>query len=327
MSSARQSEMAAAIAAVTRATGVCQTVQRQMVDAQTIAKKDRSPVTVADFASQAIICATLAEAFPSDAVVGEEDAAVLREDEQVQVRQTVVRYATDGLGKQASADEVLAWIDRGASVGDEERYWTVDPIDGTKGFLRGEQYAVALALLEAGQIVLGVLGCPNMPFGNGTGLIVAAMKGCGARALPLDGTWDRGEPIHVSATADVAAARFCESVESGHSDQSASAQIAKALGITDAPLRMDSQAKYAAVAQGQAQIYLRLPTRADYRECIWDHAAGVLIVEEAGGRITDVDGKVLDFKHGRKLEANRGIIGTNGPIHDAVLKAVTEALA
>jgi HAL2 family 3'(2'),5'-bisphosphate nucleotidase len=327
MSCARQAEMAAAIEAVTRATGVCQTVQRQMVDAQTIAKKDRSPVTVADFASQAIICATLAEAFPSDAVVGEEDAAVLREDGQAKVRQTVVRYAADGLGKQASADEVLGWIDRGASVGDEERYWTVDPIDGTKGFLRGEQYAVALALLEAGQIVLGVLGCPNMPFGNGTGLILAATKGCGARALPLDGTWDSGEPIHVSATSDVAAARFCESVESGHSNQSASAQIAKALGITHEPLRIDSQAKYAAVAQGQAQIYLRLPTRADYRECIWDHAAGVLIVEQAGGRITDVDGKVLDFTHGRKLEANRGIIGTNGPIHDAVLEAVAKTLA
>ena len=324
----RDRELAAAIEAVRRASGVCRTVQRQMVDAQTIQKKDRSPVTVADFASQAIVCAVLAEAFPDDAVVGEEDAAVLRDDDQVTVRQTVTRYTGEGLGKQVEESDVLAWIDRGGSRGLRQRFWTVDPIDGTKGFLRGGQYAVALALLEEGRVVLGVLGCPNLPCGEGTGVLLAAAEGAGARAVALeDGGWADAAPIRVSDTADTADCRFCESVESGHSNQTASARIAAALGITREPLRIDSQAKYATVAQGQAQIYLRLPTRVDYRECIWDHAAGMIAVREAGGRITDIHGKPLDYTHGRKLEANRGIIGTNGPIHDAVLAAVTEALA
>ena len=87
---------------------------------------------------------------------------------------------------------------------------------------------------------------------------------------------------------------------------------------------MDSQAKYAVVARGEADIYLRLPTRADYREKIWDHAAGALIVAEAGGTVTDIHGRPLEFHHGRELAANRGVIVTNGRLHDRVLEAIRE---
>src|SRR5439155_19463982 len=97
-------------------------------------------------------------------------------------------------------------------------------------------------------------------------------------------------------------------------------------GIVTPPLRLDSQAKYATVARGDASIYLRLPTRQDYREKIWDHAAGLIIVEEAGGRVSDVRGAALDFSRGRRLEANAGVIATNGHIHDRVVAAVTRAL-
>ena len=57
----------------------------------------------------------------------------------------------------------------------------------------------------------------------------------------------------------------------------------------------------------------------DYREKIWDHAAGVLIVEEAGGIISDIMGKQLDFSQGKTLKNNRGVIGSNGQYHDMVL--------
>ena len=121
-----------------------------------------------------------------------------------------------------------------------------------------------------------------------------------------------------------AEARFCESVEPGHSDQEESAAIARLLGITAEPYRIDSQCKYATVARNDASIYLRMPTRADYREKIWDHAAGKLIVEAAGGRVTDMHGRPLDFTHGRTLEQNRGIVATCGAIHDAVLEAIRQ---
>jgi 3'(2'), 5'-bisphosphate nucleotidase len=87
---------------------------------------------------------------------------------------------------------------------------------------------------------------------------------------------------------------------------------------------MDSQAKYAVLARGDASLYLRLPSPAtpDYRERIWDHAAGSIIIEEAGGRVTDAYGSDLDFSQGSRLEKNRGIVATNGLLHDAVLIAV-----
>ena len=101
--------------------------------------------------------------------------------------------------------------------------------------------------------------------------------------------------------------------------------ISSSLGIQREPVRLDSQAKYAVVARGEGDLYLRLPTRADYREKIWDHAGGVLVVEEAGGRVSDIDGKPLDFTQGRELSANRGVVVTNGKLHDDVLKAIRES--
>jgi 3'(2'), 5'-bisphosphate nucleotidase len=122
----------------------------------------------------------------------------------------------------------------------------------------------------------------------------------------------------------VTEARFCESVESGHSDQDESARIAALLGITSEPFRIDSQCKYATVARGDASIYLRMPTRADYREKIWDHAGGKLIVEAAGGTVTDINGRPLDFSHGRTLQENRGIVATSGNIHARVIDAIRQ---
>jgi 3'(2'), 5'-bisphosphate nucleotidase len=126
----------------------------------------------------------------------------------------------------------------------------------------------------------------------------------------------------VAAPASLADARLVESVESGHSNQDDSAQISALLGIETPPYRIDSQCKYGAVARGDASMYLRLPTRADYREKVWDHAAGKFVVEQAGGRVTDIDGAPLDFSHGRLLEANRGVIATDGRFHDEVVVAV-----
>ncbi|MEZ6046645.1 MAG: inositol monophosphatase family protein [Planctomycetaceae bacterium] len=118
---------------------------------------------------------------------------------------------------------------------------------------------------------------------------------------------------------------MCESVESGHSAHGLSARVAEALGIQNEPVRLDSQAKYAVVARGEADIYLRLPTRPGYREKIWDHAGGVLLVEEAGGTVSDVTGAPLEFTHGHQLEQNLGVIVTNGKLQEAVVSRVVEA--
>ena len=203
----------------------------------------------------------------------------------------------------------------------------MDPIDGTKGFLRGEQYAVALALLIDGEVVVAALGCPNLKVdpddpGSATGAVFSAVRGGGATMTPLDGD-AAPTPVRVNPNQDPGQARFVESVEKGHSSHSRSSRIAQAAGITQEPVRLDSQAKYAVVARGEADVYLRL-ARADYREKIWDHAAGFLVCSEAGGVASDLAGNPLDFGQGRRLENNRGVIVTNGALHQRVLGAVQQ---
>jgi len=321
-------ELEHAVAAVRTAAAVCREVQQSRAGAASLEKRDRSPVTEADFASQALVCAALQDTSRVKAVVGEEDAADLRAPRTAALRDRVVEHVRARRGRAVSEDQVLAWIEGGGITPDASTllYWTLDPIDGTKGFLRGEHYAIALALVRHGEVVLGVLGCPSLEGPDGQpGAILAAVRGQGATELALAGDGlDGRRPIRVSSVTRAADAPFCESVESGHSNQERSAKIAARLGIRGDPVRLDGQTKYAIVARGEVSTYLRLPTREDYREKIWDHAAGTIVVQEAGGRVTDTLGRPLDFCWGRHLEFNRGIVATNGRVHDEVLRAVGE---
>jgi 3'(2'), 5'-bisphosphate nucleotidase len=313
--------LTAMIDAVRAASRICRAVQADRVSAGTLRKDDRSPVTVADFASQAIVAARLRDAHPGTPLVAEEDSSDLRLDANAAVRAAVADRVRS---EWPDADEtaVLEAIDRGGAD-PSERFFVLDPIDGTKGFLRGDQYAVALGLIEDGEVVAGVLGGPNLPLGNGTGCVFAAVRADGAAVLPLDDTTAPPAAIRVSAESDPARARFCESVEKAHTKKGRSAEVARLLGVAAEPVAIDSQCKYALVARGDAELYLRLPSSEEYRERIWDHAAGLLVVEEAGGRVTDIHGRPLDFRHGRRLEENRGVVASNGTIHDAVIAAIS----
>lgn len=311
-----------AMSAVFRASQLCQQVQADMVTADAVEKADRSPVTVADLGSQALICHAIGEAFPNDTIVAEEDSQTLQENPQLMQR--VTGYVSNFAAEISSAQMVCDWIDRGnGKVG--ERFWTLDPIDGTKGFLRGDQYAIALALIVDGEVKLGVLGCPNLPHKLDDsqarhGCLFVAERGEGTRMLSLDG--QSSEQIRISQ----ATPRFAESVESTHSDLEAHAQIAQQVGISEPPIQMDGQGKYGVLARGEASVYIRLPNPAtpDYRECIWDHAAGLIVVEEAGGMVTDIDGRALDFLQGRRMATNRGILATNGELHPQLLACIRQ---
>ncbi|MEB3273493.1 MAG: 3'(2'),5'-bisphosphate nucleotidase [Prochlorothrix sp.] len=319
---AYDTEKQVALEAVLAAAQLCNQVRQEIVP-EAMEKNDRSPVTVADFGSQAVICRALKAAFPHDPIVGEEDSADLRSPEQADRLQQVTRYV-QGVVPEATPEQVADWIDGGnGSVAD--RYWTLDPIDGTKGFLRGDQYAVALALVEKGEVKLGILGCPALSFagsGQEPGLVFVAVRGEGAVMMSLQG--ENPQPIQVVSEGQIDRFRFVESVESGHGDQSRQSAVAQAAGITQESIRMDSQAKYAAVAAGQAALYLRLPSpkTPDYREKIWDHAAGVIVIEEAGGTVTDIHGQPLDFSLGSKLVKNQGVVASNGAMHGAAIAAL-----
>lgn len=321
-------ELKTGLAAVRQAAAVCQSVQ-ETIAADALEKKDKSPVTIADFASQALICRTLQQQFPDDPVIGEEGAAELRTAAGADFLEQITTQCQT-VGVKASGEEICDWIDRGDLQEYRDRFWTLDPIDGTKGFLRKDQYAISLSLIVNGKIQIGILGCPNMPldFTNpqaGKGILAWAVRGSGSFAQPLDRPEAAVSELNVSATRESAEARFCESVESGHSSHSWSGQIADRLGISKDPFRIDSQCKYLAVAMGEADIYLRLPTRKGYQEKIWDHAGGILVVEEAGGTVTDIHGKPPEFNHGASLAANEGMVVTNGQFHEQVVEAVQQA--
>jgi 3'(2'), 5'-bisphosphate nucleotidase len=316
-----RAELAIALDAVRQAAVACTRVQDTLISAETLEKKDKSPVTIGDFAAQALVGDALLGASKVRAMIGEESADELRANDDL--RRRVVELVAH-VRPEMSESRVLEGIELGAAdpAATGGTHWTLDPIDGTKGFLRREQYAIALALIVDGAVVLAVLGCPRLDGPDGSrGGLFHATRGQGAFSLPLAGG-DVATRIHVDAVTSPAEARFCESVEAGHSDQRWSVSVAGSLGITADAVRMDSQAKYAALARGDASIYLRLPTRRGYEERIWDHAAGALVVEEAGGRVTDIDGKPLDFSLGKTLAANRGVIASNGAFHDEIVEAV-----
>ena len=316
-----------AIAAVTQAAALCRAVQEDMATIEAIEKGDRSPVTVADFGSQALVCQRLTAAFPQDAIVAEEDSTELRKRENASklalVTQYVKRFRSD-----ASPQQVCHWIDAGKGTV-ARRFWTLDPIDGTKGFLRSEQYAIALALIEQGQVAVAVLACPALPVDmndpdSKRGVSFLAVRGEGAAMAPLGST--SFVPIHVTQESDASQLRFVESVEVEHGDSPLQKAVARAVQVTSPPLRMDSQAKYGAVARGDAALYLRFPSpkHPHYCEKIWDHAAGVLVVEEAGGLVTDMRGQPLDLASNHTMGRNRGVVVSNGTLHEAVLEALAQ---
>jgi 3'(2'), 5'-bisphosphate nucleotidase len=320
-----------AIEAVRVAGFACARIQHAMTDQMKVDKQDKSPVTIADFAAQALVCRALHEAQSGMPVVGEEGTAMLRMAEQSELRKEIARQIGLSLNQEVSEEQALRWIDMGAHdarkvngpVG-EKVFWTLDPIDGTRGFIRGEQYAVCLGLIAGREPVLGAMACPNLEMLGVKGVLVFALKDKGAWMVPMDGSVpvDKAVKLTASGVTDPKDAVLVRGVETGHSDLPRSEAIAQKLGLTAQAMAVDSQAKYALVAAGVASIYLRLPKSAEYHENIWDHAAGALLVGEAGGKVTDIAGKQLDFSRGSTLMGNRGVIAAARGIFPAVLGAV-----
>jgi 3'(2'), 5'-bisphosphate nucleotidase len=303
-----------ALDAVRRATNVCVSVQQQLTGASGISKGDASPVTAADLAAQAIVSDCLWRTWPRARIVAEEDSSQIRAD--AELRRLVARLAN--VGDEA---HVVALLEQRSAVSatgasDEPFYWVLDPVDGTKGFLRGDQFAVCLALMDGRthRPVLAVLSCPKW---TADGLLLVAERGRGTTSEPL------GAVVRVNSVVDAEQLLVTQSLDSSTRNVDEISAVLAQLGVQRATLPIDSATKYALVATGHASMYLRMPNRADYFEKVWDHAAGVLVLEEAGGVVTDINGAPLDFSHGRTLAKNRGILATNGAdLHQRALAAI-----
>ena len=332
--------LAHARAAVEDASFVCRHIQRRLDALRAMTKDDASPVTIADFASQAIVARALSRAgILLGGLIAEESADFLKQPEHAaHLHACVAALRDSGVWPQATAEEVIAMVDLGAADPAALRSptggWTLDPVDGTKGFLRGEQYCVSLAMIRGGQVIHGLLGCPNLPHAPVAHARADSPRGCIFLATYGQGTSMMllGDESH--ATGQIArhdlgpadAARLSESVETSHTRQDVAAQIMQLAGPVGPPVQMDSQCKYALLARGDADVYLRFPSTRGYIERIWDHAAGKLIAEEAGCIVTDIRGKPLDFSRGRGLEHNEGILGAPPSLHARLLRAVAQVI-
>ncbi|KAG1365295.1 PAP-specific phosphatase HAL2-like [Cocos nucifera] len=364
-------ELDVAVRVVQMACSLCQRVQSELVGRkqdEIESKDDDSPVTVADWGVQATVSWVLLQCFGIEnvSIAAEEDVQTLSTKDNTALIESVVNtvnvclaeaptFGLEGPEKALGIEEVLEAISRcNSNGGPKGRFWVLDPVDGTLGFVRGDQYAVALALIEDGEVILGVLGCPNYPMNKAwlnyhqryyrlmsklspptsgswnKGCVMYAQKGSGeAWMQPLIHDYGKfdwqncARKIQVSSVSDPSFATFCEPVERTNSSHSFTAGLAHSVGVRKQPLRVYSMVKYAAIARGDAEIFMKF-ARAGYKEKIWDHAAGVVIIQEAGGVVTDAGGRPLDFSRGIHLGGlDRGIIACSGALlHEKIIEAV-----
>jgi len=345
-----------------------------------LTKQDTSPVTVADFGVQALVTMYLREHAPLDTggaagtdfrLVAEEDADALAHDPALlrTVTGLVNKYYPSGKPSGEKKPprwqeaDVLDALSRGGDCGGAGSFWFLDPIDGTRGFVRGGHYAIGLGRVDDGVPTLAAVACPTLPPISGSlgeegvveeapgpggadhGYVFGATCDAPALMMPLADTdemqaWDR--PLetewegHMALVAPEVAAgggRASLLVAESFAGRLCAAQFrcfgaAEGASSPAAFLRLDSMAKYCLVARGDADAYVRAPFDGEKRERIWDHA-GALVVTAAGGRVSDFLGRPLDFSRGRGLEANLGVLATSGVapqgLHDEMLACAPEA--
>jgi 3'(2'), 5'-bisphosphate nucleotidase len=346
-----QPELDVAVSAVHRASYLTLYFQSKLQNrTDVISKSDDTPVTLADLATQALIIDQLMQAFPNDRFIAEEDSSVIQTD--AALCNDIINLLSAVDGSFWTKERLCQTIDEGnANSTKTGRVWVLDPIDGTKGFIRGEHFCIALALLEDGIPVLSAMGCPNLSLDNvmagknieaiapdeyigdhkvyrkskDSGSIFFAVNNQGAYVRSLTMPLGAAVDVQVSSITSFPDATLCESAEASFGSREITSHVKNLLGIRKDYLRLDGQCKLCLVGAGAAESNLRLPPK-HYLERIWDQAPGYHYIKEAGGQVTDSDGKDLDFSHGRYLSANApGIIASNGLLHQQIIQAVKSA--
>jgi len=219
------------------------------------AKQDSSPVTEADRAAELIILAALARAAPGVPVIAEE---------------------------QVAAGHIPAH---------EDTYFLVDPLDGTKEFVRGgDDYTVNIGLIQNGGPRLGVVFAPA------TGRLHAGSVGSGA--------WVEGANGREEIRTRPKVGRLIAVASRSHLNQATVDYLQQAVGECEY-VAIGSSLKFCLVAEGQADIYPRASPTSE-----WDTAAGHAILLAAGGLVDGPDGGTL--RYGKRAFLNRAFVATSG---------------
>ena len=196
-----------------------------------------------------------------------------------------------------------------ASASTSSRLWIVDPIDGTRGFAKKNgEFSIMIGLVENGSVILGAVYEP------GIDRLTYAVKNSGCFCVTKGGARNQ---VYVTMTESLK-----ESTMSISRSQKAEGRqkLLDAFGTKDTVETYSAGIKLAQVARGETDVYL-----GDYLTLKdWDVCAGHILVEEAGGRVTNVDGLPIQYEGTGKSLKGRGILATNGRIHDACLAVLKE---
>ena len=296
-------------------------------------KRDFSPVTLADFGSQVIVSNWLNINFRGEPLIAEESLKSLPEDNRDNFIEHLIDVLKPFLG-ELNRQNIMDYLDMNCSFTKEKSYWVLDPLDGTKGFLRGDQYAISLGHVNEGFIDVGILACPRLRlssfWGMGNridkGYTFFAQKRQGAWMQPLDLS-EEAIPIHVSECKEPQNAVLLRSYESKHTDLKRTTVFLERMDIKKT-IPVDSQVKYGLLACGIGEIILRFPPmdNPDYREKVWDHVGGAIILQEAGGKVTDILGNSFQYDGSSALDKSVGVFASNGYLHKIGLEVLQEVM-
>jgi 3'(2'), 5'-bisphosphate nucleotidase len=231
---------------------------------------------------------------------GDPVTAADREASQLIVRRLAQEFPTDGILSEEEPDNLRRLA--------ESRVWMIDPMDGTREFIEHrDEFAVQIGLVAGGTPVVGVVYQPT------TGKLYYAARGRGA-FLEFNG---EQIPLHVSK--ERVASRMTMAVSRSHFSKRVDA-IRTQLRIPHV-LRMGSVGlKVAALCEGRAHLYIHTGSRTH----LWDTCGPEAILREAGGRMTDVSNRALQYGL-RDVRNPNGLIASNGVIHERAVR-VTRAV-
>ena len=217
-------------------------------------------MTVGDFAVQAVVARRLAEQLPGSTLIGEESAEALRLEEGIATLDQVTQFVRRSI-PDATPEEVCGLIDRGSRRARRPNSGRSTRSTARRAFLRRDQYAVALGKIENGVVTIGVLGCPELvesrePAQGGGGSLLLAVAGEGTLVATARRATATGSRCTFRSGPTPPTARVLRSVEKAHTNTDEIGRLAEHLGITAAPVPLDSQAKYAVLAAGAGDVLL-----------------------------------------------------------------------
>jgi 3'(2'), 5'-bisphosphate nucleotidase len=262
-----------------------------------------------------VINFTIKSVFPNDLIIGEEDATEISDGLLAQIQSAFEECGISDI--DVSSQSAIYSALESKHTEQNGRFWTVDPIDGTKGFIRGDQYAVCAALIDVntGRPLVSCIGCPNLQ----DGIVCQAIKGHGVFKCRLGEGFERLAKVDKPILgADLRTAVFAGAFETLHTKTIEVDTIKSTLKNSLATLRLDSQAKYVILALNGAQVYYRrfhqpgsrVHFAMDYTEAVWDNAPGELFVRESGGQVTDFAGNPLIFSPKSDFTVRGGIVAS-----------------